>query len=171
MPYYIAIKENLDTTFEPRYITKRGFGLSNEFRYLTNKLNGVLNSSILFNDNEYQYNYTENSFRWAVGLKHTQVLNKNLFLQINYGNVSDAFFINDFGSDFSGVSKTLYTPQKLVVSSFTENTETKLLLNSFKIIDPIGVNQYQELPKIEFSYFDSIESFNIGLETSFSIYR
>ena len=39
VPYYIAIKENLDTTFEPRYITKRGFGLSNEFRYLTNELN------------------------------------------------------------------------------------------------------------------------------------
>ena len=99
------------------------------------------------------------------------MLKKNLFLQIDYGNVSDAFFINDFGSDFSGVSKTLYTPQKLVVSSFTENTETKLILNSFKIIDPIGANQYQELPKIEFSYFDSLESFNIGLETSFSIYR
>ena len=171
VPYYIAIKENLDTTLEPRYITKRGFGLSNEFRYLTNKLNGVLNSSILFNDNEYQYNYTENSFRWAIGVKHTQVLNKSSFLQIDYGNVSDAFFINDFGPDFSGVSKTLYTPQKLVVSSFTANTETKLLLNSFKIIDPIAANQYQELPKIEFSYFDSLKSFDFELESSFSIYR
>ena len=108
----MVIKENLDTTFEPRYITKRGFGLSNEFRYLTNKLNGVLNSSILFNDNEYQYNYTENSFRWAVGLKHTQVLKKNLFLQIDYGNVSDAFFLLMILGLTSAVSLKLYMHHK-----------------------------------------------------------
>ena len=79
IPYYLNLKKNLDATLEPRYISKRGFGMSNELRYLTNTFNGVINSSILTNDEEYKDNYNNNSFRWSFNLIHSQIL----FLKLN----------------------------------------------------------------------------------------
>ena len=51
--------------------------MSNELRYLTNTFNGVINSSILTNDEEYKDNYNKNSFRWSFNLIHSQTFNKN----------------------------------------------------------------------------------------------
>ena len=171
IPYYLNLKKNLDATLEPRYISKRGFGISNEFRYLTNTFNGVINSSILTNDEEYKDNYNKNSFRWSFNLIHSQTFNKNSFLEIKYANVSDTFFLNDFGGDFNGTSKTLYAPQQFIISNFSNKHKAVLKVNAFKIVNPLGVNQFQELPKLELSWFEKNKFFNYGINSYLSFYR
>ena len=171
IPYYFNLRENLDATLEPRYISKRGFGLSNELRYLSQNFNGIINSSLLANDKEFEDDYNENSFRWSFTLNHNYSLNKDSFFQINYSNISDAFFYNDFGGDFNGTSKTLYSPQQIVISNFSQKHKAVFKINTFKIVNPIGQNQFQELPRLELSWFDANESFNYGIDSNFSIYR
>ena len=170
IPYYFNLKENLDATIEPRYISKRGFGISNELRYLSDKFNGILNSSILSNDKEYEDQYMNNSFRWSFNLQHSQSLKEDLFLQIKYANVSDTFFLNDFGGDFNGTSKTLYTPQQLILSNFSKTHKAIIKINSFRIVDPIGQDQFKELPRVELSWFNknAVSYTNRTLTTSSS---
>ena len=171
IPYYLNLKENLDATLEPRYISKRGFGISNELRYLANTFNGVINSSILTNDKEYEKNYSKNSFRWSFNFTHSQTFKENSFLEIKYANVSDTFFLNDFGGDFNGTSKTLYSPQQLIISSFSDKHKAVLKVNSFKIVNPLGENQFQELPKLELSWFEKNKFLNYGINSYISFYR
>ena len=171
IPYYLNLKENLDATIEPRYISKRGFGISNELRYLSDKFNGILNSSILSNDKEYEDQYMNNSFRWSFNLQHSQSLKEDLFLQIKYANVSDTFFLNDFGGDFNGTSKTLYTPQQLILSNFSKTHKAIIKINSFRIVDPIGQDQFKELPRVELSWFNKNEFLNYGIDSFFSLFK
>ena len=171
IPYYFNLKKNLDATLEPRYISKRGFGISKELRYLTNTFDGVINSSILTNDKEYEDNYSNNSFRWSFNLIHSQAFEENSFFEIKYANVSDTFFLNDFGGDFNGTTKTLYSPQQLIFSNYSDNHKAVLKINAFKIIDPLGENQFQELPKLEFSWFGNNKLYNYGIDSLFSFYR
>ncbi len=53
VPYYWNIAPNRDATFTPSVITKRGFGLDSEFRYLAPKYAGQLNLDLLPEDRLY----------------------------------------------------------------------------------------------------------------------
>ena len=53
IPYYFNLAPNYDLEIGPRYIAKRGLGLSSDFRYLTNRTVGEVKGTIFKKDNEY----------------------------------------------------------------------------------------------------------------------
>src|SRR3989344_4589737 len=50
VPYYLNLAPNYDDTLTPRYLSKRGWQLQNEFRYLTPRAEGKLDIEALPND-------------------------------------------------------------------------------------------------------------------------
>ena len=58
IPVYLNLKENLDLTVEPRLMTQRGYGLTNQLRYLGQGYEGYFNSSFL-KDDESSFNILE----------------------------------------------------------------------------------------------------------------
>ncbi|MDA9636985.1 LPS assembly protein LptD [SAR86 cluster bacterium] len=171
IPYYLNLAKNYDLTFEPRLISKRGNGLSSEFRYLTNEFDGFIKASFLSDDREYYDQYRQGSFRWSFNAFHNAEIFSNTFLKINYTNVGDDLFLRDFGGGFNGESESLFIPQVLKISNFGKNHRLNIKINSFKIINPIGLNQFQEIPEIDFNWFKNISDFQYDLGFKFQSFR
>jgi LPS-assembly protein len=53
VPYYFNIAPNYDATVAPRWFSKRGIQINTEFRYLTPNSRGVIDLSVLPNDNAF----------------------------------------------------------------------------------------------------------------------
>ena len=171
IPYYLNLAENYDVTFEPRLISKRGNGLSSEFRYLNDGFGGFMKASFLSDDKKYYDQYHQGSFRWSFNAFHNAELFSKTFLKINYSNVSDDLFLRDFGGGFNGESESLFIPQTIKVSNFGKNHQLNIEINSFKIINPIGLNQFQEIPEIDFNWFKKISDFQYDLDFKLQSFR
>ena len=99
VPYYLNIAPNLDATFAPRIITKRGLMLNNEFRYLEPGYAGELNVDVLPGDALAKRN------RARFGLKHSQVFGGGFSGQVNFNRVSDNEYYRDLSSAISTTSQ------------------------------------------------------------------
>jgi LPS-assembly protein len=92
VPYYLNLAPNYDATLIPRIMTKRGFQVGGQFRYLFDApqpIQGELNAEILPYDRE-----TENA-RWLVSWRHNQELAPWLAGYVNYNRVSDDTYFAD----------------------------------------------------------------------------
>lgn len=100
LPYYWAIAPNYDATFYPRYMSKRGFQLGAEARYLDEYSNGVLRLEYMPNDE------VEKRQRYAYSLQYQQLLGRGLSASINWNEVSDDYYWTDFSSRLLQTSQT-----------------------------------------------------------------
>ena len=165
IPYYFNLAKNYDFTIEPRYISRRGEGGSSELRYLSNNYEGFFRTSFLNESKD------ESSFRWSTNFFHNAKIFEKYFLNINYSNLSDSLFLRDFGSSYSNSSHQLFVPQKMSISSFGKNYEFITKINAFKLTNPIGVSQFQEIPEIKLNFFYSYEGFDLNLKTNYQSYK
>jgi LPS-assembly protein len=104
VPYYWNIAPNRDATLTPTIITKRGFGLDTEFRYLTPTYEGKLDLSVLANDRLY------GDTRGVVNYKHEGRPWQGAAYSAKAYRVSD----DDYWKDFPGRTGYL-TPRLLPV--------------------------------------------------------
>lgn len=100
LPYYWNIAPNLDATFSPREISKRGLQLNNEFRYLEPGYSGIARYEVLSGDR------VTNTSRSFLALKHAQSLGGGLGLALNVNRVTDDAYFRDLSSTVSGTSQT-----------------------------------------------------------------
>ena len=171
IPVYINLKENLDLTIEPRVMTQRGYGLTNEFRYLEKDYTGFFNSSFLQDDKKSFQALETDNLRWSFNFLHQQRINKSTFFETNTSATSDPFYLSDLGGFMSGLSRTLYLPQHASISFFEKDLSMHLDLNSFKLTNPIALNQFQRLPGLKLNYFYNKDSFNFLLNADFAYFR
>jgi len=171
IPVYLNLKTNLDLVVEPRVMTQRGIGLNNELRYLGKSYEGFFNFSAL-NDSKSSYkNLESDSLRWSYNLNHFQNIDSSTFLDLRTSSASDPFYLSDLGSLVSGLSRTFVLPNKLEISHFGRNYILKTDINSFKLVNPLGVNQYQRFPGLNYKYFFNDRNFNFSLDSDFAFYR
>lgn len=93
-PFYWNIAPNVDATFYPRQIDKRGFMLGGEVRYLTEKNAGEIYYARLNNDQAF-----DRYDRWNFAAKHQGNLNTDLRYQLNFSQVSDDRYLKDLNSN------------------------------------------------------------------------
>jgi LPS-assembly protein len=91
LPYYWNIAPNLDATIAPRFMTKRGLMLNNEFRYLGDRYGGELHANVLPDD------AITNTTRALFSLNHAQSLTGRLNGYVNYTHVWDNDYFRDLG--------------------------------------------------------------------------
>ncbi len=97
VPYYWNIAPNRDATLAPRIITRRGFGLDTEFRYLEPSLDGTLRVDWLPHDRVF------GSSRNAVVWSHDGQLPAGFRYDAHLARVSDP----DWWKDFPDASRSL----------------------------------------------------------------
>ncbi len=100
LPYYWSISPNLDATFSPRFITKRGTQFNNEVRYLQPEYGGELQLDVLSADRVYLAD------RSRVSWKHNQNLGKGFAAAWNVSRVSDNAYFRDLSGSVNSTSQT-----------------------------------------------------------------
>jgi LPS-assembly protein len=161
-PFYINIAPNYDDTFTPRYLREHGLMAENEFRYLNILGEGQIDFSYLGNDKANELDsddadYRENSERWSRGLQHNVSIGKHWQNRINYQEVSDIDFDDDFSR--SGViNRSSYLKQNAELE-FNDNSWKFLTrLEQYQTIDGSiadASKPYHRLPQIELSKLNS----------------
>lgn len=100
IPYYWNIAPNRDATFTPHVMSRRGFMLGSEFRYLEPSYRGELRMEVLPND------LVSERDRYAVFARHLQSWGAWNFL-VNAQKVSDDNYFRDLSTQIQATSRTL----------------------------------------------------------------
>ena len=171
IPIYLNLRENLDLTLEPRLMTQRGYGITNQLRYLGENYEGYFNSSFLMDDESSFRILETDDLRWSYNFFHKQRFRESIFLNFDISSTGDPFYLSDLGSFLSGLSRTYILPQKINLDFFNRNLKIKTDLNSFKLTNPLAKNQYQRLPGLELDYFVSKDKINFDLDLDFAYFK
>lgn len=153
-PIYLNIAPNYDDTITPRYMSERGFMLSNQFRYLQPDFSGELGGSYLFNkDPVKQDNPYYDKSRWFFYWKHHQQFTQNWDATIDYSKSSDKNFLHDFGeNDWSLTSTNPLTQNIQTRYSGSKNTNHPWSLTAqataYQNMSLDSNNPYNRLPEL-----------------------
>ncbi|MES2414427.1 MAG: LPS assembly protein LptD [Pseudomonadota bacterium] len=154
-PYYLNIAPDMDATFSPTLMSKRGIDLGGEFRYLNKDYAGRARASFMPSDK-----LRNNENRWSYALEHTGAFNTgfssigNIGLNLNLNRVSD----NNYWKDFPRSSTFLV--QRLLSNDVSATWSRGYLSTSVRALkwqtlqDPLSpiVPPYDRLPQLTTTY-------------------
>lgn len=162
IPYYWNIAPNYDATLTPHFYSKRGLMFEGQYRYLTPHSFSTLQGRFLGRDRAYRHFLADHrerfpwltnksSDRWSVDLKNSTSITPNAHLGINFQQVSDDYFLQDFSTNFA-----LLTERQLLrqadLSYTTNHWLFKGMAQSYQTLHPINetpvADIYQRLPQL-----------------------
>ena len=162
VPWYWNIAPNQDATIAPHYMDRRGIQLDTQYRFLTKTTDGTLDFNYLHEDRitlEQRY-----SFKY---LQHTN-FTRNVRLNIDYKDVSDDEYLQDFSSSLLGTSTTHLSQRADLVGSYT-NWHMLAQLQTYETLDPTIAESdrpYSILPKLKLKGGEElIENLSATLDT------
>lgn len=144
-PYYLNLAPSYDDTLTPRYLSKRGWQLQNEFRYLTPRSKGKLDLEALPNDR------MENRDDRAAGAYlHEQSFNSRWSANVDVRAVSDKQYFEDFGDNL-GITSQTHLPQNAQLDYRGPLWNFSARAADYQTIDPTiapADRPYARLPQI-----------------------
>ena len=162
VPWYWNIAPNQDATIAPHYMDRRGLQLDTQYRFLTKTTEGTLDFNYLHEDNI--------TLEKRYSLKYLQQTNftRNVRLNIDYKNVSDDEYLQDFSSSLLGTSTTHLSQSADLVASYT-NWHMRAQIQTYETLDPTIAESdrpYSMLPNIRLKGGEELlENFNFTLDT------
>jgi len=138
MPFYWNIASNMDATFTPHNMTRRGLMLENEFRYLTEKSKGQIEFNVL---DDKEYGERREKIAWT----HNMRPEPGWSSAINYNYVSDVEYLNDFSSGL-GASSVTHLERRGQVDYNADSFVFSTLVQNFQNIS--GTEPYKRLPQV-----------------------
>lgn len=150
-PIYWNIAPNYDATFTPKYMSKRGWQLNGEFRYLTPLGEGKIAGEYITKDRYDKFadnNKSRHLFYWA----HNAQLSSNWRLNIDYTRLSDKYYFSDFTSTY-GRSTDGYADQNIRLAYYQPNWNLSISAKQFQVFDNVDISPYRALPQIDFNYY------------------
>lgn len=173
-PYYLNLAPNYDDTITPRYFTKSGIQLSNQFRYLTPSSNGIFSFSFLPDDrafaafqNQAQNLPVNDGFFGNVALSRLEDDSDNRSIiawqnntqfddhwssTVNYTRVSDDYYLEDFGATPAEIISNQLLQQG-IINYNSDYWNFSGRLQSYQTLHPVNqavtINQYSSLPQFD----------------------
>lgn len=162
LPYYWNIAPNYDATIGPHIYSRRGLMFGGDFRFLTERSVGAIGGSFLPNDKAYKnfLNENQNQYptmrglstnRWSASIFDDTSFTSNLHMNINYRQVSDNYYLQDFSNNLAVMTEN----QLLRQGDLTYTTDHWLfggMLQSYQTLHPINqssiVDAYERLPQL-----------------------
>jgi LPS-assembly protein len=147
VPYYLNLAPNYDLTLEPRYMSKRGVQLRNEFRYLMPRSFGQIDYEYLPNDDEF------NDSRSYVNYQHDSLFSDNWRLRTGIEKASDDFYFEDLGSSLAVTSQT-HLNRFVDLSYYAPYWSLLTRFQNYQTIDPVLTDEqrpYERLPQMLFA--------------------
>ena len=100
VPYYWNIAPNMDATFVPRVLSKRGIQLQHEFRYLWPRFVGEIHADLLPHDRAFGKN------REFLSLRHDHNLTHGWTGRLNFQRASDDNYFRDLSTRVADTATT-----------------------------------------------------------------
>lgn len=172
IPYYFNLAPNYDLTLTPQYYTRRGGMLGGQLRYLNQYGNGELNATFMPEDRHFRHFKDEalqksrfqsrpqalerladdDNSRYALRYHDQFEWGRHWFSQIHFNQVSDDYYIQDFGeslinnSDANLLQKAQlqYQGSRWNVTGFVQGYQTLHPINRSP-----NSNQYSRLPELQ----------------------
>ena len=162
VPWYWNIRENMDATVSPRWLSNRGVQLGNEFRYLTRRNEGIAVADILANDN------LLNRSRHLLSLSHRTLFDNGWRNLIDFREVSDSQYFEDLGRGLSITSVT-HLNRSLQFDYFGRHWNLFGQVQDFQTLDETILPEdepYRRLPQIVVSgrYPDQLLGLTLGFD-------
>lgn len=187
LPYYLNLAPNYDATVIPHFYTERGTMLGGNTRFLTRRSSGIIGGNFLPNDkafahfinqNEAQYPILQgqSTNRWSFFAREDTAFAENLNLNINYQQVSDDYYLQDFSSNVAVMTENQLLRQGLLTYT-TDHWLYSGMLQSYQTLQPITqssvLNIYERTPqlKADGSYMDLPLNAMFDLKSEFDNYR
>ena len=147
VPYYWNIAPNMDATFAPRILSKRGVQLGVEYRFLLPGQDGEIDGEYLPQDR------VADRDRYALNVRHKSNLSPGLYTDLLYQYVSDDEYIDDF-DNFIDLLSPSALERHLDVFYQGGSWYTLARVQDFQTIDPeiFGADNepYNRLPQLLF---------------------
>ncbi len=144
VPWYWNIAPNQDATIAPHYMNRRGMQLDTQYRYLTKSTDGTFDVNYLNKDR-----ITEEK-RYSLKYLQQTRINNNVRLNVDYKDVSDPEYLQDFSNSLLG-SSTTHLSQNVDLSASYINWRMGALLQTYETLDLTILESdrpYNMLPKI-----------------------
>ena len=178
---------NLDATIVPHEYTLRGTMIGGDARFLTEDSVGMIGGNFLANDRAFNKFLSANrdefptlkgasTDRWSFLLRDSTRLASNLHMNINYQQVSDDYYLQDFSSNLAIMTEN----QLLRQGDLTYTTDHWLyrgMLQSYQTLNPPDQSRvldvYQRLPQLlaQGSYSDLPMHANFSMLGEFDYFR
>lgn len=148
LPYYWNIAPNVDATIVPHEYSRRGTMMGGDLRFLTSNSAGVVGGNFLPHDRAFSEFLTSHqdqfpqlkdlsTDRWSFLFRDGTQLSQRLRMNINYQQVSDDYYLQDFSNNLSIMTEN----QLLRQGDLTYTTDHWLfrgMLQSYQTLNPIG---------------------------------
>ncbi len=144
LPWYWNIAANQDATITPRYFTDRGVQVGAEYRRKSLTSQTYIYGEYLPGDDLFGED------RDMLSVQHYQQFTPNLTGQINYNDVSDVDYFDDFRDNARFFSAT-FVPRDVSLSYTSRFFNVYARANEYEIIDPIIPEfrkPYERLPSL-----------------------
>ncbi|MGB9430031.1 MAG: LPS assembly protein LptD [Gammaproteobacteria bacterium] len=144
-PYYLNLAPNYDATLTPRIITKRGFDMSGEFRYLTDSSKGLIDVSYLPHDQ------LADQERGLLNFSDITQLWTGWNFNTAYNWVSDNNYFQDLGDSLATIATTSQERHAAISYSQPNSGWTFMSqVQDWQIVDPTippSAYPYKRLPQ------------------------
>ncbi len=142
IPYYINLAPNYDLTVTPRIMSRRGFLLNSELRYLTEKNEGKLEIEYL------PYDLSLQRERGSIAFLHNGAITDRLSSNIFINHVSDQRYFEELGSNITIASIT-HLEQRADLYYSGNGWMGLGRVQKFQVLDPNpAARPYQRLPQL-----------------------
>lgn len=151
IPYYFNIAPQMDATFTPRIMSKRGILLGGEFRYLSENNQGVIKAELLPSDSERAAGENDTRGAFNMLLNGTPAHRWHYDIDLNY--VSDNDYIDDLGNSLA-VTSVRHQERRGDISYYGNGWSFLGRAQQFQTIDDtIAINDrpYSRLPQLLFN--------------------
>lgn len=162
-PYYWDIAPNLDATFGPRFIVRRGVMMTGEFRYLEPDYKGTFDGQYLPNDRLADRN------RSAFTFKHSQNFGYGFTGSLDISNASDGTYFSDLGHNSAIIAQTNLLRQGQL-NYGADWWSASMLAQSYKVLQdpalPTLATPYRRMP--QFNLNAERADLPLGLDVAFN---
>jgi LPS-assembly protein len=144
LPWYWNIADNYDATITPRLLSDRGLQIGSEFRYLTQRMDGIAQFEYLADDNLVNRN------RHLVNFNHRMLFENGWRNRIDFRQASDSNYFEDLGGSLSTSSIT-HLNRSVMFDFYGEHWTLFGRLQDYQTIDNAIVpadEPYRRLPQL-----------------------
>lgn len=161
-PYYFNLAPNYDLTLIPHPYSKRGVMMGGVARYLSNNGSGIFEGNYLPQDRavkgfvqDTMLSHPEFSGfspnRWSVGIQQHAQLSPNLQMNVNFQQVSDDYYLQDFSTNLAVLTERQLLRQGDLTYT-TNNWQFRSLVQSYQTLNPVNESVidpiYERLPQL-----------------------
>lgn len=181
VPYYFNLAPNYDLVFTPHFLQDHGTLLEANLRHLSKDFETELTLTHLGNDKgqlsdseeELVSNGTSTTNqvspfadedRWSVGLQQTGGENKRWFTSIDYNEVSDNDYLEDFGTSTLNSNSEVSLSQQIKAGYQFDNWLFEINNQQFQTLEDDLTQPFKQLPQITFDGEYHFGDWNLDLD-------